>query len=129
MKTLECLKRKQISTDTLNRSSLRLAVSLSKMSSIHSKQECMFCDNINKYIKNNTKDELVQEIDMRADDTLHKVATDKCDSKKLFYTTNDLVGKAAPYHMSCYRKYTRADAQNEKKCSARRDLEQVDILD
>ena len=46
---------------------------------------------------------------LQADETVRKIATQKNDSKILAITANNLIAKEAFYHFTCYRSYTRQD--------------------
>ena len=119
-KSLETVQKKQSSgkrdsdptgEDTSTRSSARLTAeaSTSSVKGTLYKQECIFCDKVTKYLHNkrNDKDALVKSTDLRADWTLRNIATAKCDTKILAYTSNELVAKETHYHRTCYRNYTR----------------------
>lgn len=51
---------------------------------------------------------------LRADEIVRKVATQRNDSKVLAITTSDLIAKEACYHFTCYREYTRQKKIKER---------------
>ena len=77
---------------------------------------CIFCDK-DKYTRNSrTREELIQCVDMRADETIRKFAVGKNDLRMLAVVSRELVAAKACYHKSCYRNYTRNIAiSGEKK--------------
>ena len=52
---------------------------------------------------------------LQADETVRKIATQKNDSKILAISTNDLTAKESCYHFTCYRSYTRQNKVKEAK--------------
>ena len=52
---------------------------------------------------------------LQADETVRKIATQKNDSKILAITTNDLIAKEACCHFTSYRSYTRQNKVKEAK--------------
>ena len=69
---------------------------------------CMFCDSSSKYVKRgNTPEILVKCVDLRADNKIRKIATEKGDNKIIAMVTRELVAAETHYHRSCYRNYTR----------------------
>ena len=52
---------------------------------------------------------------LQADETVRKIATQKNDSNILAITTNDLVAKEACCHFTCHRSYTRQNKVKEAK--------------
>ena len=68
---------------------------------------CIFCEK-DKYTRNSrTREELIQCVDMRADETIKKAAVRKNDHRILAVVSRELVAAEACYHKSCYRNYTR----------------------
>ena len=68
---------------------------------------CIFCEK-DKYTRNSrTRKELIQCLDMRADETIRKAAVGKNDHRMLAVVSRELVAAKACYHKSCYRNYTR----------------------
>ena len=65
---------------------------------------CIFCE---KYTRNSrTREELIQCLDMRADETISKAAVGKNDHRMLAVVSREFVAAKAFYHKSCYRNYT-----------------------
>ena len=68
---------------------------------------CIFCEK-DKYTRNSgTREELIQCVGMRANETIRKVAVGKYDLRMLAVIFTELVAAKAYYHKSCYRNYTR----------------------
>ena len=66
-------------------------------------KKCIFC-NKDKYKKNTrNREKLSSCMQIRADENIRKIATEKNDSKVLAITTDELISKEAHYHFSCYR--------------------------
>ena len=70
-------------------------------------QICIFCSK-DKYQKGSkSREKLIQAVQLRADQTLRKCATQKGDENILAVTSRDIVAAEAHYHISCYKNYTR----------------------
>ena len=54
-----------------------------------------------------TREELIQCVDMRADETIRKVAVRKNDHRMLAVVFRELVACKTCYHKPCYGNYTR----------------------
>ena len=68
---------------------------------------CIFCEK-DKYTRNSrTREELIQCLDMRADEMIRKAAVGKNDHRMLAVVSRELVAAKACYHKLCYRNYTR----------------------
>ncbi len=92
-------------SDQQNRE-LRLSIRGSPEPSTTYKRTCIFCEKQTRYLKGTkNKEPLVQCRDMRADNTIRKIATKKHDSKILAIVSRELVAAEACYHRSCYRSY------------------------
>ena len=50
-----------------------------------------------------TREKLVQEVRLRADQTLRECAIQKADERILAVTSRDIVAAEAHYHISCYK--------------------------
>ena len=75
---------------------------------------CIFCDKVNKYRKNsNSREKLTQCCELRADQTLRECAIKKEDGKVLAIMSRDIVAAGAHYHVSCYKKYTRVNKEQQ----------------
>ena len=75
------------------------------------KQECIFCEK-DKYVRfSNSREKLVKAAQLRVDETLRNIATEKCDHKIMALTSREIVAAEAHYHRSCYRGYTRPKKQ------------------
>ena len=69
---------------------------------------CIFCDQTRKYIKGkDTREHVLQCIDLRSDKTIRENTNAKNDTKMLALVSRDIVAAEACYHRSCYRDYTR----------------------
>ena len=72
---------------------------------------CLFCEQKSKYIKSkNTREDLIKCVDLRSDETVRRVAIEKCDKKIIAASSRELVAAEAHYHRSCYRNFTRTRA-------------------
>lgn len=91
---------------------------LRQAASQRDKDICIFCNKENRYILGGyQKDKLTKAQDLRADTTLRKIATSKCDTNILRITSTDIVAQGAHYHRLCYRDYVRGSSINaSKKC-------------
>lgn len=70
-------------------------------------QICIFCCK-DKYQKGSkSREKLIQAVQLRADQTLRKCATQKGDENILAVTSRDIVAAEAHYHISCYKNYMR----------------------
>jgi len=112
------------------RSSLRQKSESSSVGRLSSRpvyeEKCIFCERNTKYQKNQrTREPLRQAHELRVDDTLRVVATEKSDSKILAITSRDIVAAEARYHNSCYKKYTRINPVKEKIHLAYQDAEKA----
>lgn len=68
---------------------------------------CIFCDKVSKYSKGqHVREKLVQCMDLRADESIRRIATAKNDGKILALVSRDLVAAEGCYHRSCYKAYT-----------------------
>lgn len=75
------------------------------------KQECILCEK-DKYVRSsNSREKLVKAAQLRVDETLRNIATEKCDHKIMALTSREIVAAEAHYHRSCYRGYTRPKKQ------------------
>ena len=64
---------------------------------------CLFCNKISKYTKGeNTRENLVKCVDLRADDKIRKMALMNGDERIIGLVCRDLVAAEAHYHRSCY---------------------------
>lgn len=70
-------------------------------------KRCIFCNKESKYAKGNMRENLIQCSDLRSDETIRRIATEKNDTKILAIVTRELIAAEACYHRSCYRNYTR----------------------
>ena len=62
---------------------------------------CIFCEK-GKYTRSSrTREELIQCVDMRADETIRKAAVGKNDHRILAVVSRELVAAEASYHKSC----------------------------
>ena len=109
----------QANAETVELSSSSSTKSGRKSSRVCSKRtvlpkKCIFC-NRDKYVKNTrNREKLSSCIQIRADENIRKVATQKNDAKVLAITTDELVAKEAHYHFTCYRSYTRKENMMKK---------------
>ncbi|XP_062584618.1 uncharacterized protein LOC134246311 [Saccostrea cucullata] len=70
-------------------------------------QKCIFCDQ-EKRVKNiQSREKLVQAVQLRADKTLRECAIQRGDDKIIAVTSRDIVAAEAHYHISCYKEYTK----------------------
>ena len=66
-----------------------------------------FCEK-DKYTRNSrTREELIQCLNMRANEMIRKAAVGKNDHRMLAVVSRELVAAKACYHKSCSRNYTR----------------------
>ena len=72
-------------------------------------KECIFCERL-KYV-NRTLEKLVKATQLRVDQTLRKIATERCDERILAITSRDIDAAEVHYHRTCYRDYTRPTHQ------------------
>ena len=72
-------------------------------------KECIFCERP-KYV-NRTLEKLVIATQLRVDQSLRQIATERCDERILAITSRDIVAAEAHYHRTCYRDYTRPTPQ------------------
>ena len=71
-------------------------------------QICIFCGGDSKYKKGtNTREPLRCCAQLRVDQKLKMIATERHDAKLIALTTDELVAKEARYHPSCYKVYTK----------------------
>ena len=71
---------------------------------------CIFFNKSSKYLKGqNTRESLVQCVEVRADDTIRNAATKKRDQRILALVSRDLVAAEGHYHTSCYKLYTKGE--------------------
>ena len=72
---------------------------------------CIFCKK-SKYLKNsNTRETLSECVQLRADETIRKLATERKDQDILAIACDELVAKEALYHLSCYKLYTKPEKE------------------
>ena len=70
-------------------------------------RKCIFCHS-GKFLKNSrTREKLSNCMKIRADITVRKVSKERNDIVPLAIPADELIAKAACYHWSCYREYTR----------------------
>ena len=70
-------------------------------------QKCIFC-NADKYLKGSrTREKLSSCMQIRADNTIRKMATDRNDTAVMAIASDELIAKEARYHATCYRSYTK----------------------
>lgn len=62
-------------------------------------KECIFCERP-KYV-NRTLEKLVKATQLRVDQTLRQIATERCDERILAITSRDIVAAEAHYHRTC----------------------------
>ena len=87
---------------------------------------CIFCDQTRKYIKGkDTREHVLQCIDLRSDKTIRENTNAKNDTKMLALVSRDIVAAEACYHRSCYRDYTRP-AKISSKSSVDGEYHQVE---
>ena len=73
-----------------------------------------------KYLpRSHTRKTLTQAVQLRADETLRKLAVERGDEKIIAVTSRDIVAAEAHYHVSCYKNFTstkgyRPSSTNEK---------------
>ena len=71
-------------------------------------QICIFCGGDSKYKKEaNTREPLRRCAQLRVDQKLKTIATERHDAKLIALTSDELVAKEARYHPSCYKVYTK----------------------
>lgn len=75
------------------------------------KQECIFCEKGNYVRSSNSREKLVTATQLRVDETLRNIATEKFDHKIMALTSREIVAAEAHYHRSCYSRYTRPKKQ------------------
>ena len=69
---------------------------------------CIFCEKKTKYIpKYQTREPLMQSLELRSDARVRQAAIEKLDDKILAVTSQNIVAAEAHYHKTCYRNYTR----------------------
>uniref|UniRef100_UPI0035900444 uncharacterized protein n=1 Tax=Myxine glutinosa TaxID=7769 RepID=UPI0035900444 len=101
--------------EDIKRRSLR-PVTLPSSSTVFDKV-CIFCPpgKHSKYIKgSNTREHLVQCLELKADARVREIARQRQDQRILAVVSRELVAAEAWYHKSCYRQYT-----NEKSIPAK----------
>ena len=70
-------------------------------------RSCIFCDKVSKYAKGqHVQKKLVQCMDLRADESIRRIATARNDVKMVAVVSRDLVAAEGCYHRSCYKAYT-----------------------
>lgn len=85
---------------------------------------CIFCDKASKFSKNSkTREPLIQSVELRADQTIRRIAEQTSDAKMLAITSRELVAAEAHYHKSCYRQYTRV--KETKKIESQEDDDEL----
>ena len=67
---------------------------------------CIVCEKVSKYKKGKTREELVENCELRAAKAAKTAANQKCDQRMPSITSNELHASEAMYHMSCYKHYT-----------------------
>ena len=99
---------------------LRLSIRGSSNTGRTYERSCIICEKL-KYLKGTrNREPLVQCRDMRGNSSIRKTATQKnYDSKILSLVSSELVALEACHHRTCYRSYTRPDAN----CESERDDE------
>ena len=86
---------------------------------------CIFCLKSSKYLSNSkTREQLVQCVELRSDQTIRQAAIDKSDSRVPAIMSRDLVAAEGHYHRSCYRRYTK---QTNPKASSEMSVHQMQI--
>ena len=55
---------------------------------------------------------MVKAAQLRVDETLRNIATEKCDHEIMALTSREIVVAEAHYHRSCYRGYTRPKSKD-----------------
>lgn len=72
---------------------------------------CIFCNKSSKYLKGeNTREPIIQCVELRADDKIRSAATKRLDQRILALLSRELVAAEGHYHKSCYKVYTKGDA-------------------
>ena len=85
----------------------RLSVRKTLTKSTVYERSCIFCDKVSKYAKGqHVREKLVQYMDLRADESIRRIATARNDVKMLAVVSLDLVAAEGCYHRSCYKAYT-----------------------
>lgn len=78
-------------------------------------QVCIFCLKITKYGKRtNSCEPLRKAIELRADETIRTIATERSDERIMGLTSRDLVAAEAHYRTTCYRNYTRPSLKSHQ---------------
>ena len=74
-------------------------------------KKCIFCKK-DKYIKNsNTRETLSECIQLRADNNIRKLATERSDADILAVASDELIATEARYHATCYKLYTKPETR------------------
>ena len=67
-----------------------------------------FCELKTKYAKGtNSREPLIQAVDLRADKVIRDIATQNSDERILVITSRDIAAAEAHYHATCYKLYTK----------------------
>lgn len=87
------------------------------------KKFAYFVKKTNKYLKGrNTREALVQSVELRSDKTVREIAIERCDERIIAITSRDIVAAEEHYHKTCYRQYTKKTKFTETS----EDLKQLD---
>jgi len=70
------------------------------------RKECVFCGKTKYLPRSHTRETLTQAVQLRADETLRKLAVERGDEKIIAVTSRDIVAAEAHYHVSCYKNFT-----------------------
>lgn len=84
---------------------------------------CIFCLKVTKYCKGtNSREPLRKAVELRDDQTIRTIATERSDERIMALTSRDIVAAKAHYHTACYRNYTRPKPEKSSKCEDVEDL-------
>ena len=87
-----------------------------------------FCDQTRKFIKGkDTREHVLQCIDLRSDKAIRETANAKNDTKMLALVSRDIVAAEACYHRSCNRDYTRPAKSTSTSSKSSVDDEYVQV--
>ena len=77
-------------------------------------KQCIFCKRDKYQTNSKTREKLSCCIQLRADEKIRKIATQKNDHELLAIASDELIAKEAHYHASCYRLYTKIEPVRQK---------------
>ena len=90
-------------------------------------RKCIFC-NADKYLKGSrTREKLSSCMQIRADNSIRKVATDRNDTAVMAIASDELVAKEARYHATCYRSYTKPSYTTQLQSNSEIDAKYIKV--